>query len=246
MTGKLADTVMAVRNGEQLARKYQPIVANPNTPAQVAARAKLKLLSQMGAVMAPVIAMPRIGSVSARNLFTKVNYRLASFDDDEATIDIDEVQLTSSVVALPHIAATRNASTFHASLDIPVGVPAPDFSRVVYCLFEKQEDDKLRLVSSYVVSEAGANGDFPVDFPLISGEAVVLVYAVRDNTETARVTFGNMETPSAVDIANLITTRVLKESDVTLTETRGFTAAAPSSSKSDDDNEGEKSTRKKK
>ena len=227
MTGKLADTVMAVRNGEQIARKYQPIVSNPSTPAQVAQRAKLKLLSQLSAVMAPVIAMPRNGNMSSRNLFTKVNFPLTTFDSDTASIDLDHVQLTSSVVALPPVYTERTLSSFGASLLIPAGSPAPDFSRVVYTLFEKQSDQKLRYVTSVVVNEPGAGGAFPATLPIINNEAVVLVYGVRDNTEAARVVFGNLEAPTAVDIANLVTTRTLRESDITLSETRGVTSAAP-------------------
>lgn len=242
MTGKLADVVMAVRNGEQVARKYQPVVSNPSTSAQVAQRAKLKLLSQLSAVMAPVIAIPRKGSVSSRNLFTKINFGLTSFASDTASIDLDQVQLTSSVVALPSIYTERSASSFGASLLIPTGVPAPDFSRVVYALFEKQNDDKLRYVTSVVVNEPGAGGAFPATLPLITGEAVLLAYGVRDNTEAARVAFGNLEAPTAVDVANLVTTRTLKESDITLTETRGVTVAPPSQSKSDD-GEDERKTR---
>lgn len=227
MTGKLADTVMAVRNGEQLARKYQPVVSNPSTPGQIAQRAKMKMLSQLSAVMAPVIAIPRNGSISSRNLFTKINFPLASFASDTASIDLDKVQLTSSVVALPSIYVERTASSFGASLLIPTGVPTPDFSRVVYALFEKQNDEKLRYVTSMVVKEAGAGGAFPADLPLITGEAVVLAYGVRDNSEAARVAFGNLEAPTAVDVANLVTTRKLTESDITLTETRGITVAVP-------------------
>lgn len=246
ITGKLADTVMAVRNGEQLARKYQPIVSNPSTPAQVAQRAKLKLLSQLSAVMSPVIAIPRKGSVSSRNLFTKVNFPLTNFSTNTASIDLDQIQLTSSVVALPNLFVSRSAESFVAALVVDSDAPAPDFSRIVYCLFEKQSDDKLRFITSVVVSEPGTGNGFRATLPLIEGEAVLLVYGVRDNTEAARVAFGNMQAPTAVEIASLITTRTLRETDVTLSETRGATVAVPGESKSGDDDDAEKQTRRKK
>lgn len=227
MTGKLADTVMSVRNGEQIARKYQPIVYNPSTSAQVAQRAKLKLLSQLSAVMAPVIAIPRQGSVSSRNFFTKVNFPLLTFATDTASVDLDKIQLTSSVVALPELYAERTASSFSVSLIVAQDTPAPDFNRVVYTMFEKQADEKLRYVTSLVISEPSSTGEFPTQLPLISGEAVILAYGVRDNTEAARVTFGNMQAPTAVDVANLVTTRTLRETDITLSETRGVTSPVP-------------------
>ena len=43
VTGKKGDAVFAVRNGEQIIRQYNPIVANPSTQKQVDARAALKL-----------------------------------------------------------------------------------------------------------------------------------------------------------------------------------------------------------
>ena len=103
MTGKVADVVMSVRNGEQIARKYQPIVTNPNTPAQVEARAKLKLMSQLSAVMASVIAIPRKGNVSSRNGFVKKNYQSLTYASQQADIALANVQLTDSVVAMPSI-----------------------------------------------------------------------------------------------------------------------------------------------
>lgn len=222
MTGKLADTVMSVRNGEQLARKYQPVVYNPSTQAQVGQRAKLKLMSQLSAVMAPVIAMRRKGSVSSRNLFTKVNFPLASYSDDTASIDLDSVQLTSSVVAFPTLEVTRGAENITIAVGSSFGVEST-FSRVVYAVFLKQTGDKLRFYTSKVISEAGTGNRFEATIPATTASLVVLGYGVRDNTEAARVVFGNMQAPTAEDVARLVTNSTLLESDVTLTETRGFT-----------------------
>lgn len=225
MTGKLADTVMSVRNGEQIARKYQPVVYNPSTPAQVAQRAKLKLLSQLSAVCAPVIAIPRQGAVSSRNLFTKKNYPLVSYNTDTASIDLNEVQLTSSVVALPPVLVSRGGDNIDIFLASSAAA-ALDVDRVVYCIFEKQADEHLRLYASAVVTTPGANNQFPTSIANSASSLVVLAYGVRDNTEAARAAFGNLEAPSATQVADLIVTRSMVESDITLTETRGATLAA--------------------
>lgn len=221
MTGKLSDTVMAVRNGEQLVRKYQPVVFNPSTPAQVAQRAKLKALSQLSAIIAPAIAIPRVGSVSSRNQFTKVNFRNVNFANNTAEIDVPSVQLTSSVVALPNIIATNTAGTIAVSLSVPpVGV-----DRVVYVAIVREADNKLRYGGSAVVSEPGAtriyNGEINIGS---SRDAFILAYSIRDNTENARVVFGNLESLTATNVASLIVTRTLAGSDVTLSETRGVAA----------------------
>lgn len=223
LTGKLADTVMSVRNGEQIARKYQPIVYNPSTPAQVAQRAKLKLLSQLSAIAAPVIAIPRQGSVSARNLFTKVNFSLTTYSDNAADIALNSVQLTKSVVALPEISANREGSSISVQLVREDSV----LSRVVYAIFIKEESNHLRFVSSTVVNEAGVAGNFATTIDVgTSLPVTILAYGVRDNTEAARAYFGNL-TVTAEDIARVVTTKQLTEADITLTETRGINVATP-------------------
>ena len=239
MTGKLADVVMVVRNGEQIARKYQPIVSNPSTTAQVAQRAKLKLMAQLSAVMAPVIAMRREGAVSARNIFVRYNFRSATFDNDTADVELADIKLTKSAVSLPSLSAGVQASV----LTVALSASEPTLDRVVYCLFRKENDNTLRLVGSQVVSTSGTSQTFSTTFNVSLAPHVVYAYGVRDNSERARVAFGDLEAPTAETVAKLVTSSVLLESDVTLTETR---YAAPSSNaKADEENE-QVSTRKKK
>lgn len=223
MTGKVADVVMSVRYGEQIARKYQPIVSNPSTAAQVAQRAKLKLMSQMSAVMAPVIAIPRQGTKTSRNLFTKKNIKLVGYSSDTATVQLDSVQLTSSAVGLVPVTAARDANVITASMSTNTGL---DVDRIVYAVFEKGANDSLRFLGSAVVSEPGTNNSYTAEFPLTQNSVVVLAYGVRDNSDTARAVFGDLVAPTAETVAELVVTRTLREDDVTLTETRGTTLAA--------------------
>lgn len=218
MTGKVADAVMLVRNGEQIVRKYQPVVYNPSTPAQVAARAKLKLLSQLSAVMAPVIAFRKQGAVTSRNYFTKANYRVLAFEDGVASANLSAIKLTSSVVALPRLNLTRAASILTISVD---AAAALDVSRICYAVFRKQADNTLRLIAKPVVQASSENITFSTEVNMegSSAEVVVYAYGVRDNSEAARVLFGNLEAPLSSDIARIITSSNLTESDVTLTET---------------------------
>lgn len=221
MTGKLADTVMSVRNGEQIARKYQPVVFNPSTPAQVAQRAKLKLLSQLSAVMAPVIAMPRVGSLSSRNLFTKVNFPAVAYSQETATASLENVKITKSVVGLPLLNATRAAG---GDLSLAIYPSAQKiFDRIVYAVFHRSNNNDLVYDGSVVVDTPGANNTYETTFALASPgyNQIVYAYGVRDNTEAARAKFADMNVPTAEMIANLLVTRTLTESDVTLSETQG-------------------------
>lgn len=227
MHGKVADVVMAVRNGVQIVRKYQPIVSNPKTDAQIASRAKLKLMTQLSAVMAPVIAMPRQGSVSSRNMFVKKNYGEATYANSQADITLTNVKLTDSVVSLPRVSSvSREGSTgivVHLS-----GTPFLDVNRVVYAMFVKQDDGTLRYFGSRVITEPGDSNIYTAVFPDMPNECVLFAYGVRDNTETARVAFGNMQAVTAETVAKLVTSKTLLASDITLTETRAAILAASS------------------
>lgn len=224
LTGKIGNSVFAVRNGEQIARQYQPIVTNPSTTAQIEARAKLKLISQLSAVMAPVIAMRRVGNKSSRNLFVEENYGTLTYASNQADITLADVKLTRSVVGLPSISAIRNET----SITVLLTAANPDLnvSRIVYAAFEKQQDGSLRLLGSDVANAAGADGNWAVDVPFTKNEVIVYAYGVRDNTEAATAKFGNMQAVTAETVAKLLVTSALRESDITLTETRSYSLAA--------------------
>lgn len=222
LSGRQGSTVFAVRNGENIARRYQPVVANPNTVAQVASRAKLKLLSQLSAVFAPVIAFPKRGSVSSRNIFTQVNYPSTTFADNTADIELNDIKLTRGLLTLSSLVLTRTSDRVEVSL---ASTPTLDVDRVVYACFVKNADNTLYFAGSRVVSEPGTGNVYSTSFVVgTSPTCVVYAYGVRDNTEAARVKFGDMIAPTAETVAKLITSRQLLESDITLTETVASTS----------------------
>lgn len=227
MTGKLADTVMSVRNGEQIARKYQPVVYNPSTPAQVATRAKMKLMSQLSAVLAPAIAIERIGSVSSRNLFTKRNYQFATFENNQADITLTSVQLTNSAVGMPLIAAARTENAIRVLVDQSSSIAFGnlDADEVIYALVSKGLDTKLRLVDVKKVTKE-ESATFETTFPIVATECVVYAYAIRYNSETARATYGDVTATPAETIAKLLVSRAISSADVTVSETVAATLAA--------------------
>lgn len=218
MKGKVADVVMSVRNGNQIVRKYQPMVYNPSTPGQVAARAKLKLLSQLSASMAAIIAMPKMGLVSPRNQFTKVNYSAASYneasDPQTASIALADVKITKSSVFLPALSVSASGTEGTASL----ANTEEDLDKVVYCYFAVLPNQSLRLARTSVVS---TGGNFTDTFPTTVGyKYAIYAYGIRINSEAARARFENLGVNDATRIASLIASRVITESDITLTETR--------------------------
>lgn len=218
MTGKVADVVMSSRYGEQIVRKYQPNVLNPQTALQVQSRAKLKLLSQMSAVMAPAIAISKSGAVTSRNRFLKINYGLATYADNTAQIALANVKLTDGIIAMPAFSVTRNA----LAIELALLAPLNGFDRVVYSVFVKQIDDTLRFIGSTEVETPGTASAYPTNMSVgVEAPLVVYAYGVRFNNDSSRTKYGDMIAVQSESLAKLISTRALLETDVTLTETRG-------------------------
>lgn len=222
LTGKNGANVFAVRYGENIVRKYQPVVTNPNTTNQVIARAKLKLMSQLSAVLGDVIAIPRMGAVTGRNIFTKQNYKNATYSDNEAAIDITGLQITKSAVGISSLIQTRNGAT----LQVGLGYADHDIDRMVYVALQKLADGSVIYHSSAVVN-SDPTGEFNTTLTVpASAEMYVLAYGVRLNNDRARVVYGDLISPSAQDIAKIMVNRTLTEDDVTLTKTVGIHSVA--------------------
>lgn len=219
-SGKLGASVFTIRNGVQVVREYNPVVTNPKSARQTGQRAKFKLMTQFAAVLAKVIAMPRVGMISPRNRFMAENIRSVEYDDGTATIDLEQVKITKSVLGLPGVDVSgRTGSTLPVKLNT---VTPTGMDRVVYVMVAIQADLTMRVVESAVITEAGVDGSFPHTFNLPSQTTIVAIYAygVRDLSEKARVFFGDMEGISAENVAQVVTERILTAEDFTVSETR--------------------------
>lgn len=218
-SGKLAGSVFAVRFGDVIERAYNPYVANPKTAKQVAARAKLKLLSQLSAAYAPVLAMRRMGAVSPRNLFVKANMPYAEFVEDNATIQLADILLTNSTVGMAGFTATRSAADgLQVSLSDDVKAM---WDRVVYVIMAKTSSQEVYVKDAKVVSAAGENGNFPVEFPYLDGAIAVYAYGVRYYSAEAMVKYDQLLVEDGKSFAEVFTTISENENEVKLSETRG-------------------------
>lgn len=220
-SGKLGSSVFAVSGGEQIARIYTDKVSNPNTAAQVAQRSKLKLASQLAAAMAPVIAIPKQGLKSSRNLYMKKNMPFMTASEAGASIEYEKIQLTTGSVALPAIVAdTDGANVISVALaESAMGIA----SRVCYVAFQKNSEEQLMLIGSTVVESAGNDGTFPGTLPYADGELVIYAYGMRDNNSGASAKYGNYTVANGEDLAQLITSRTLSAGDYSFTGTVGTT-----------------------
>lgn len=218
MKGKVGNVVFRIRRGTQVMSQYNPEVDNPNTDKQVAARSRMKLMSQLSAIYATIIAMPRIGAVTSRNQFTKTNYPLSSSNGEKAIVDLPNVQLTKSAREMPAFTVSRsNGTEIQCAL-----VQAANFSRVVYAIVAKNANENLRVFTSAVVENTeGVENTFAVKMPYTAEAIVVYAYALTDNNGRSKSSFGNISAPTAQEIAQLITSRSLLSSDYSVTATGG-------------------------
>ena len=219
-SGKLGGQVLAVRAGQQIVRQRPVEVANPNTPGQVASRSKLKLLSQVGASLESVIAIPKAGMVSSRNKFTSANYRYTTYDGSVADLELANMQLTDSAVGLPGFSVTRSQAE---GIEIELKESAAgNFARVAYVVVQVLDSGALAPFASIVQTTPGNNGTFPATLPYTDAPISVHAYGMRDASAEASANYGGYQVVDAEGLARLVSTRTLKESDYTLSETRGL------------------------
>jgi len=218
-TGKLGSMVYSVRNGQQIVRQYNPIVANPSTAAQVEARSKMKLMSQLAAIVAPVIAINAEGLKSKRNLFISRNYPLAGYEENTAQIDMAGVQLTKSNTAFPDFEVDRANGQ---SIAVHLSEDATNlFDRVIYCAVISQSDGSLRLWDDVLVTEAGTGGLFPAVLPYTPNAIAIYGYGIRANNDDAKAAYANLKSGDAGKLAEILTSRNATLAAITISETKG-------------------------
>ena len=218
-TGKLGSSVFAISGGSQIVREYNPEVSNPNTEAQIAQRAKLKLMSQLGAALAPAMGFAKMGLVSARNQFVSKNIGLCVFEDNYASVNLTGIQLTPSNVAFEDLSVTSSANAISVAL-----ATAADgaIKRVVYFVFEQTGDQQLKYVASKIVTEAGAGRTFPTTFDAPQGAYVIYAYGVKDNSVDATMRYENYVTEQSDSDATLEVIPLFRTSGYALTKTSAY------------------------
>lgn len=218
-TGKLGSSVFAISGGEQIVREYNPVVSNPNTEAQIAQRAKLKLMSQLGAALAPALGFAKQGLVSARNQFVSKNIGSCTFEENEASVDIIDIQLTPSNVGFPSLTlAMGGEGGIAVSLASPA---AADVKRVAYFVYSRVGGEQLEYVSSKIITEPGAERTFPAQFDAPLGEYVVYGYGIKDNSVNATMRYENYEVPLEATDATLDVIPLFRSAGYALTKTVG-------------------------
>lgn len=233
MSGKVGGLVYAVNHGVATVREKNAFPYNPKTNKQVEVRAKLKLLSQISAVLAPVVAFRRIGAVSPRNLFTRANYPAiadATIADGTITVvtGLENLDLTGGVLMLPDM-ATVTVSQGTASIALGAAA-ADDIDAVTYAMVSVKDGGVAALIEAKAVETAGTGRTFPttINVPAgVLGKVIVYAYGSKMLTERARTTYEDYKCDNTELEAMLSVVRTMSENDVALTQTKSavFTQA---------------------
>lgn len=222
-TGKLGASVFAISGGEQIVRQYNPVVSNPNTEAQIAQRAKLKLMSQLGAALAPAIGFRKQGLVSARNQFVSKNIGLVTYAGEKAEVSVTGLQLTPSNVAFPGLSVSAiSQDTMPIAL---VSAAAADVKRVAYYVYAITTDNQLQYLASKIVTEAGSGRTFPTEFSGVSGDMVVYAYGIKDDNASATIKYEEYEASHTEETAALQVVELFRSGGYSLTASVAVTAS---------------------
>lgn len=224
VTGKVGGIVFSSTGGQVIAREYNPNVSNPSTTSQVNQRAKLKLMSQIAAALAPVIVIPKEGLKSSRNLFIKKNFSAVDAVTGVAQVTYENLQITAGNAALPAIHILRSQQSgvqvyLEERCDAAV-------SRVVYIMYKKTSEQTLQYMQSVISETATADGTFPASMLYVEGDIVVFAYGMKDLNGKATASYSNYAVESGLDIAKLAMSRQMNLKDYQFTMTRGTTLFA--------------------
>lgn len=231
--GKIGSIVFSTSGGQTIAREYNPHVANPNTMAQINQRARMKLMSQLSACLAPSIIMQKEGLVSRRNKFTKRNMPACYASNGNAQISYENVQLTEGSLGLPQITAQFAVDAESGTENLIINLAstaAINVARVVYNIYQKTDEGKLQLLYSAIATSTYSSGSqFQISVPAApfsNKELVIYAYGMIDTSERATANFGNLNVQNGSDLATLVASRSLSYEDYQFTQTRGATLGA--------------------
>lgn len=215
-------------------RALQAHVHNPRTEKQVQQRAKIKLLSQIGAVFRPIIAIfPSSGS-SSRSIFARLNYPKITVPSTTAEIDYTSVTLTDSNRPITQVAKdiVFLQDRWRKLIGLPEE-PTQDIKRVFYYLFSKTDNGKLVFVD-YYMSEIRWSSRNPLYFcwalaPIDIDEQgkatrdyVVYALGMGDNSQQATDYWENLDVPNLELLGQIIAEGLITDNDYYFTETTSF------------------------
>lgn len=215
MSGKMGSVVFRVREGEQIVTQYNPIVKNPNTPAQSTQRVSFKLMSQVAAAMAPaIINRPARQGQSPRNRFVQQNFPLVEADSENAKVAMDKLQLTSSSTYLGSMYEDAGENTVSVA-NINPSVTKIRFVKIAYPDANDITRPVVYAIEDVDVLEGPAS-------TAANEDDTILAYGLIPTSGAARVSLDNMGVdPEEPFIAQVNLERMVATGQIAVTETLG-------------------------
>lgn len=190
-SGKLGSSVFAINSGEQILREYNPRVSNPKTEAQVAQRAKFKLLSQLAAIFSGVYGFKKMGLVSARNQFVSTNMSAVTATVDGANVNLTELLIAKGKKVLGDFVCENNEGG-----TVSAKVKADDItelSGVIFAFFQVNEDNEMKLVNRQLVTEKDNQGYYVAENVSLLPAYAVYAYGVCFDSNAVRQQYGDVQ-----------------------------------------------------
>ena len=221
-TGKLGASVFTVRKGVQIVREYTDKVSNPNTLAQVGQRAKFKLLSQLGAVVAGYGMFFRNlkPGESMRNAFMRANMGAVTLSPagDVALLNVSEVELTDGNTVAP--TASFNRTTGIMTVDLSSSAMS-DIVGVGYAVITLPDVGR---VTGYSARVEKASAETTISATILAAPARMsktngLVWGVRIADAAARANYEAIAASETNDVVALEFERMQREGLIEPTQT---------------------------
>lgn len=195
-SGRVGGVVYSNYRGEQIVRAYQPRVSNPKSTAQVAQRAKFKLLSQLASILSVEINSSYVSDqrkLTNRNLWVRNTFDNVVYANNTASLPIEDIVLTNS---------RENAITFAPNQTIVAGTNVPILIsqsfiggkvRFVYLSYTDGGDINVLYTQELAVEDTGEGAGL-VQWPVPNRQDVkrVVMYAY-DVDESISSTYSNVE-----------------------------------------------------
>ena len=173
-SGKLGSSVFAISKGVTIERQYQPRVFNPQTKGQVQQRAKFKLLSGLGSVVAPFACLLTVGLQTQANAFVKRNMQFVSFTGSSARIDMPKIQISGGSNGFVAPTFTITSGTAKGSINAE-DVAAAGFDGVVFLVVGTRRPDVARITGKVLLTPS--ENAFSIEFPIASRFSEYHLYA---------------------------------------------------------------------
>lgn len=241
LSGKMGNAVFRQRYGKTIVAQYQPVVSNPNTPAQQNARAAFKLITQLAAIMSPGIGtmgVTKRNGTGSRSGFVAKNYKLIVIDPspeaaERVTIPMEQLQLTESFRPLTNLKDSSTAPVGDDSAmlrvdanNLPVDVASVRFVEVEYITTNGASQAAIRSITDVPVEDRAAT----FEKSATAGENLtVLAYGlIPSSTTREKVDFDNIHTPSDDDFISAVELdKMVRDGEMTVTMTSGINVTIP-------------------